>query len=425
MFGALFVGWIDGELAFKGKDYSFSSDSIPGDSGVYSVLTGVPGRATDWRDHALGAWVIGPDTWSLQELSFAGDFDGDGFDDVWLQTSHFVYDNAELLLLRGPAADWPGDGQYADEVVAPTWPEDGERMFLELYPGSSADIDGDGMVDLTTAMHDYYEVPGTVAVLFGQSDLSNQEYRIEDGVWFGNSLQIERIFPGPDADGDGLLDLLRISSDHALWTPGDLLRTSVGSDIADIGTLVYLATSDDEINGDGSNPTIGDLNSDGSDDAVAAHYHASDDTLCASFLDMSAVPTAANLDDAILAEACAPMDAAVNHTGNVISDLDGDGVTDVTVDGDADNDDWGAHGRSGDLRCVVPSHRLALGGRVEVRDVGLCYHGLYSVIPDINEDGFADMIGLNVEEYESDPDEYGRTDILLGWDIPWDDPTKW
>jgi hypothetical protein len=169
---------------------------------------------------------------------------------------------------------------------------------------------------------------------------------------------------------------------------------------------------------------VGDLDGDGIPDLVVELSDAVEgEPPCMAWLSAAAVPTAERVEDTLLAEVCW---FGTDLTADVYlgtGDVDDDGVADPRF-AVSDPDlklDYG-YNMAG---CPFGTTQLELGGTVDASLISPCYHYLGGPVPDLDGDGRADYTGQNMEWLENDTDNYGRSDIVLGFDIPWGDASKW
>ena len=175
-----------------------------------------------------------------------------------------------------------------------------------------------------------------------------------------------------------------------------------------------------------TSPDVGDLDGDGVADLLAqvgSVESPEGEPACLAWLSSAAIPTAAWLEDTVLARACWYGDAEESEVYAGYGDIDDDGVLDPRFS-IYDQQTYYDRGWSR-VTCSFGTSRLELGGTIDAAEVSPCYYGLGLAVPDLDGDGRADYMGYNLEWLDADTEDYGRTDILLGFDIPWDDVTKW
>jgi len=132
-------------------------------------------------------------TWGYVFGLDAGDFDGDGRDDLWVPTLNNYYNPAELRLYLGP-------------IEGAQTTEDASILVLGGLPGPIIDVDGDGLSEAIVLGGGYIwvlEDPTRGAV-----DLDTLD------PWVQSEWGLDSAASG-DVDGDGLPDLL------AIFEPGD------------------------------------------------------------------------------------------------------------------------------------------------------------------------------------------------------------
>ena len=117
-------------------------------------------------------------------------------------------------------------------------------------------------------------------------------------------------------------------------------------------------------------------------------------------------------------------------------DLDGDAIGDLVFLDRKDVVDAEGWPVSTNVAAILPSSRLALGGTVDVDDVALWYgfewftegpemNVKWAAVSDLDDDGAVDLLVSDTEWSSEKTDRLGRVVVLPGFEIPWDDPTKW
>ncbi len=293
-------------------------------------------------------------------------------------------DRTDFRLQLGPTSSWPAAGIYGEEVDDGVWYETlEENDTFGAYPAPGRDIDGDGFADMVQSGN------RGVTLMFGRADVEgSHDPLLEPWLSWNDPLySAPQAYIGPDLDGDGARELL----------------------LSGAGGGTYLAWLD----GDGASDLLA---------GVWTTLHDEDDPVCLAWLSSSVIVAASSAEDTVLARACwyDEPDEAAAYRG--YGDIDADGVLDPIF---AAYDQQLAWDKGwGKVGCVLGTSRLEIGGTLDASSASLCYYGVGATIPDVNGDGHDDYLGYNHEWLETDTENLGRVDILLGFDIPWDDPTK-
>lgn len=359
-FGDLVVG------APENRDVGY-----PGDQTVY-VLFGratfppvVDGDALDGSD-GFRVRVDGEQSWFGDAVASAGDFNGDGFDDIligewWSRRTPRNPSGVVYLLYGRP------DGFSPIETVSPEVDFDGLRIFGRERFGSSVagigDFNGDGTDDIAVGAFFAGRSDGTAYVLYGKmgrsagvvemSDLEDSEVSMIHGP-HGREEYFGRMVSGAgDLDGDGIDDLLVSYGDRIGWNrfqaaivygrKGGLPRLQRIDDMIGKGASLLWYTIDTP----GSleeTPLrvagIGDFNGDGVDDAmIGAPYAATDrgEESGAGFVVYGVRgerPSEVLLEDLPAWRGLRLEAAKGQRIGYAISgggDADGDGLTDIVI----------------------------------------------------------------------------------------------
>ena len=357
---------------------------------------------------AVSTWPAASwtDGWPALSASgmLVGDGDGDGLDDLWTMTGSDLGFQGGVFLIPGSRDGFPTEPLRYDEGAQAYW-LDGDGLELDQFPDASVgDPTGNGLADVLVrtvdGAHDHLTlVPGEpdVAGEHGFSELPSM-WTDED-----ETDAISAALVG-DLDGDGRSDLMFIPS-HA-GIDGYVLYMS-GPDWVDGGHAPDAAvalTAGEPTDGDSlygpAGTGVADLDHDGLDDALLSRTEPSGG-YCTTIL--SGGLPAGDVAAWTFAQVCGGVEAAPESwTG----DLDQDGANDIaTITG-----------------YLIPSAPLAAGGTFDIADLRTLRYdssgfGLED-IADLDGDGRPEWIFTeNVEG--------GETYILAGFEIPWDDASKW
>lgn len=416
----------------------------------------LPGSAVDAPgDESDRIWYTVTDDYPTYQYSGAvgaGDHDGNGYDDLWLSAREYQPIGSvggAFLFLGGPGRWTPGT-RYAMDEADGYWEDPWGISHEHADVLAGGDLTGDGLDDaiFRATFNDDGVVrwglfPGTTdPPPFGASaadlDVWIDTHGEESSVSYSNAW-----FAG-DLDGDGSEELI-ISHRYTVGAGTGLMviegEDLAGADGAWAGDLARGYYYDD-----GSGDALGvgvtdmpadrsaDVDGDGLPNLVGVHYTESAVGLDPAFCSLvfgSGIPSG-NVAGTELARICTldvPDDGSEPYAAAVawINDVDGDGGADLMVGRDTG---WWDYDYS---TCVVRSSLITAGGVVDMLDAsavpGPCYEYPPADVPlwiDMTGDGLSDMV-VSQDEYDSFEfgDRAGRLLIVDGFDIPWDDPTKW
>jgi hypothetical protein len=386
--------------------------------GLYLTgLVWLPGstltRSTDIADAWGARFVAGTGDW-IDEMTPAGDFDGDGWDDFWVTSSSCEsFDNGRAYLIAGPAAAWSRDGATFEEAARYWWEAEPRGSCIGYAITAGGDFDGDGRADAVVAGGDGAEGgPGVAYILRAPADSAGPQPLVDavsiSGGWNGRAV--------PDLDGDGMDDA--IVSNYAnstsetyisRWVSGSELVSSDGANVDDLGTLVETSPYDCTLDGRATD-LAGDWNGDGHPE-LACYQRGS-----VALLDLPwEVPASFDIDDYVLAK------------------LSGDGLWAVYPDEDGDDaPEFGMAKDEGDYYryCLFPSSALAFGGVADFESGAAClatemtYSMNYSHTFPFDADGDGAGALLTYEGHYP----YDGKQHLWVWDlegIPWGEERYW
>jgi hypothetical protein len=289
-------------------------------------------------------------------------------------------------------------------------PDGDGSMWADPYVGGD-DYDGDGRSDFAAASGYYRTEDVAVDLFFGGTETG--EYTRIVGVSGG--------FPGrmPDLDGDGLADLWLANEDtDPGWLSGATLRSSDGAHVDDLVEGWYECSHGAENTPDLGYAiwrSVGDWDGDGSPDLVAAspEVNISSDTTSEIFFFTGVLRGEHTYEDASGRMDGGPSCAYPYHCNNAleVADFDGDGILDFATDA------YEPDGRGNYLILYPGARGIPTFGTSYDESTLRWYSRGNTISPgDINGDGTPDILG----EFVS-----GEVSALLGWPVPWDDPTWW
>lgn len=425
--------------AVLGSMSGWHQGDIDSDWGAMTVLAGTPGRPeSPGPEAARGIWVASEYEDHLRWIQAAGDFNDDEHNDVWVvSTGQSGCCDGSAFLVLGPSDRWPKEGAYIRDVADGWWIQAQEDDNFGGDLDAGGDVDGDGLPDgVFLAWGSIWDgTGGSLHVIRGRTGPLPYAGSIADEITFwksdGRVDDASWVRIGPDMDGDGAREIVFDAPDHGMGLVGGGDLNGAGGGILADWTTVLVH------DGVGRGPEFpkpgavpGDLDGDGVDELVLTYQNlpgaegAPDgDESCYRFLSGSAALAAGTIAAGTVATAC--VDSYATGTEVMGDDVDGDDVRDLVVAWPSNFIDAGGTEHDNDyLSCILPSSRLALGGRVEVRDVSLCHTGAIGTTVDLDADGLSELVFAPsdaVTTYE----QAGRVDVLPGFQIPWDDPTKW
>ena len=392
-----------------------------------AVVSGrIPEPGTPISSEALGHWVGEPNTDWLGALGIAGDFDGDGFSDLYFASVECDgTTEGSVYLIRGPADRWPKEPTYFGDAADARWVADRPSVCFGSDADAGRDLDGDGMDEIITR-NGY--LPVRLHVLHGRPD-PIPTMAADDELWFEWAAEDDAVLL-PDMDGDGVDELgLSISEymreDAAIgWLP-DPMRQPSGSALADLlETVTSTVVRSVAYVPQGA---LGDADGDGYEnvqlwvtvpDAGPEPY-----IQCTTALN-GGTSGGGDFSDALGPVLCYENSDGMASRGDVdpVADVDGDGLTDILWKREDLGDDHGS--------CLIPSGRLPASGRVSIGDIAYCFTGGEDS-PGI--DALADLDGDSLPEfimhasYWEGPSgmQFGRVLVTPGFEIPWDDASAW
>lgn len=395
-----------------------------------------------WWDDVEACWAGEPGYDHLNGGGVAGDFDGDGEDDVViLSTGQSTCCDGGIFVMRGPPERWPRDGAYLRDSADGWWKE----AILDWDFGRNLDlghdVNGDGRTDvLVHAGGDIFDESGgdnggSIYVIYGRENLP-WEGSVADEVELiespdGENDQGESVRVGPDLNGDGYMELLRVMADSDIGTL-DVSGLSPGMPVfVDDVVVTYAAEA-------GASPappkgamTFGDLTGDGLDDPIWYEDREPEfgvESECLFVGDAAAFGTALSLTGVVFSSVCELSTDAGSGSWNTVSDydVDDDGFRDMVMTTSLPFDT--ASNSYANAFGWLTSGRLADGGTHDISEFGPFYAtelGGHPGAADLDGDGFPELIVSDDDWDSADYQDVGRVQVIPGFDIPFSDPTKW
>ena len=213
-------------------------------------------------------------------MAYAGDVNGDGFDDVLVgATSYDVVSGTSVLTSAGRVDAYYGDSAtYGD---SPEWQVlgDQENGYLGISVAGVGDVNNDGFDDVVIGEHGYDVLTagdnrGRMHLFLGSPDgLADTPDQVISGTING-MLYAEAVSGAGDVNGDGYADVI-VSARQYLNAAGRRGRVWVylGSASGLVPTAHFVVISDAYANYFGySISTAGDVNDDGYDDVAVGSF---------------------------------------------------------------------------------------------------------------------------------------------------------
>lgn len=335
---------------------------------------------------------------SLLLVTQAGDFNGDGIDDLVVTaplSEQEAYSRSSSSYIFWGRTRWPKVlAVPADADVTLRVDRAPEASMAGcLVDGSEGDLNGDGIADVWLGAPEYgagdLKSAGAVFVLFGRRDWP-RELEVAGaadvtfrGARMGEGLHASCVLG--DFEGRGVPGVAMVANQDRLW---NLLGTrgriyAFGRDgpswprLVDAAGVHRLRADGLRRNARIGGLAVGDVNGDGRDDLVASVPHATDDP---AYPGQVQIWLGGRQRPSIVTEDAA--DVRIDGTpggrlgGSIhVADIDGDGIDDVIAADTARGElhliygrrDWAARGRPADYRSVVllraagDSHYWTLG----------------------------------------------------------------
>jgi hypothetical protein len=427
---------VDGEVALLGSLNGIHNDMVDTDWNAVIAMAGLPGSDHAWTSSTIGVWAAQEYADHLEGGIGAGDFNGDGDEDIWMvSTGQSGCCDGSAFFVRGPSDRWPKEGAYIRDVADGWWLQAVEDDNFGGDQDAGEDIDGDGLSDAVfLAVGDIWDgTGGSMHVLLGRTDDLPNGGSIADEItlWKSDGVPDDAAYVeiAADMNGDGSLEIAFEGNGDLGVVNGSEVAAADGGILADWATFLQTdQTAGPEFPSPDAVP--GDLDGDGLDETILVYQGLANDEgardgdeACYHFVSGPPALVSGTVADGTVATAC--VDNPVTGAEYLGADVDFDGLRDLVVAWDTDfTDALGNYTDTDYLTCVLPTSRLALGGRVEVQDVSLCLTGGVGTTADLDDDGLPEFVFAPTEA-ETTYESAGRIDVLPGFLIPWNDATRW
>lgn len=418
-----------GQDLIFGQSYAWDSPS-DGTVQALAVFRDMPAGAM--RPYPEGAadvlYPTWPYTYVQPSLPFV-DHDGDARRDLVL-ASPATLSSAGAIFLFDEPGDEPRIGSY-ETLRKAVWLAPSDDLDFASSVDAHADLDGDGSAEIVALTSGYwsgeqldsstiYLLPGRVGVA-GELDPRDEIVLSGEGTGIGWQSWTSSIHGLPDLDGDGAAELLLHGGiGGSAIGSGQTLMTADGANLSAVFDEVAVPDDIEPIVDYGS---PGDWDGDGIGDLAWVERGGAEVENCVSIASYSA-PFARDVLTETLQQICYP-DATLSLL-RADRDLDEDGLLDPILN-------LCGRGLAGDgVTCasyIVPTSWLD-GGTIEATQVGIRVigdpvRGAGLLMADLDEDGLPEFVSSTLEAPTSGYDLPGLVQVLPGFAIPFDDPSRW
>ena len=403
------AGDVDGDGRTDLQVERYLTDPYQDEAGVFygAQLDGLPAV------NPLPAlqWEKGGAQWSGCVASSAGDVDADGFDDVWTSTRGGELFTGAIFLHYGTGEMMPATGEDQQDAAAAYWYDSATWTMTSML--LAGDWNGDGRGDTMAALLSADDQPNRWSLLTDAA-VPQRANHLEDLPALVDDLHGYGEFANAgDLDGDGFDELVNLLQDKhdGLWLEVAIVE---GEDFVD-GALVsevahrawYETAAENDLTTMADRPGA-DLDGDGLVDLALQAYEPGGVVL----FHIGGVP-----------------DGALNPgVWATVSEAPGDNLWPIEWGADVDAD-----GRE-DLKAgqsFIPMSALGEGGAYMLGDLQRLRHAYtggvnFQALTDMTGDGRAEWVFY--EQYWQATGatvRTGRSLIVEGFDIPWEDPSKW
>lgn len=334
------------------------------------------------RVDALATWSLGFDQGEMVRASGVGDLNGDGLDDI--AVGYSKWNTTELsagavFVYSGPVSGDYGVGDEDHAILGTAYWDSAGWDLAAL-----GDVDGDGYDDFVVGAADSHHghVSGTPAVYLVHGP-GRVDY-LDDAVAFVDSpTELECLGsvlePHPDADGDGVVDLLVGGRcDNVVRLFSGAAATEQVPDVDDVA--IFLGPTVESRFGHAL--ATGDLDADGLIDVAVGdpEYHGS----YVGYVSVFDGPVSGSVvfSDAVATVAASTTDSEMGYTllgtGVALGDLNGDGYHDLAIGGPQ----WTTSETDAREEGIVLVYFGPVGGNYSLADAPFKMHG------DVERQGF-------------------------------------
>ena len=336
--------------------------------GYDDILIGAIGDDTGGTDAGAAFLVLGPASGSFNvnsadaelsgaaagdiagELSYAGDVNGDGFDDIFVGAQYNGDGGTRAgaaYLLFGPTS---ADESLANADVIFTGENANDEAASSI--GGGGDIDGDGFLDLLIAARGEDsggEGAGAVYVIYGDNAMTDTDLSAADAKFTGEAANAQigwgvSLASAGDTNGDGYADIVvgaRYDSEAARNAGGAYIIEGPVSGTASLSTAdgKLLGESAGDYTGDSVHGP-GDVDNDGFDDILVGSGYSDVGNTNAGAVYMVRGPVSGTTSLSTAAGRIAATGKEDRARGRGVGDIDDDGIPDIMI-GSMLNDDAG------------------------------------------------------------------------------------
>lgn len=394
------------------------ADLVVGDpyyyaNGAYLFLGSTDGVTVKSASDADTALVSGTDAADIDTFDWAGDLNGDGYDDLVVGSPGYPTESGWVYVYYGSAAGVTATTTGEADLVL-VGAASGDEFGSTVSP--AGDLNADGYDDLIVGAEGYLDDTGRAYVFYGSASGITATGAADADVTLTGEADAAsgfgQVAPAGDVNGDGFDDVAVGAEQYGGSYTG---RIYVFYGSASGPTATGASDADATIQAEGYDThfgrdlTTGDLNGDGYDDLVVGAYGVKTIEGSASIFLGSAsgitATTAAEADVIITGE-------GASYLGHSLAsgDVNGDGYDDLVVGapaiGDTVNQVYVFLGSASGVMATG----IADADSVLADDVGNFFGSSIASAGDLNGDGYDD-IAIGAEQYG---DKVGRVSVFYG-----------